>query len=157
MWHAAVLDTKFYSQLCSSLGLFIHHNPSGASDADTPQREKRLRTMEVLYRTFFGPGLVGAGQGGASRDDGHLVDLPDDRMRIFISNTNGVGGKMAYTVSRKLNVKDLKFMIHGVEDVHVSDQRLIFGNQQLDNDRNLNDYKIGPGSTIFLVKKFTVC
>jgi hypothetical protein len=113
--------------------------------------------MEVLYRTFFGPGLVGAGQGGAGRDDGHLVDLPDDRMRIFISNTNGVGGKMAYTVSRKLNVKDLKFMIHGVEDVHVSAQRLIFGNQQLDNDRNLNDYKIGPGSTIFLVKKFTVC
>ena len=143
------------------MGFFVHHNPSGARDADKPQREKRLRTMEILYRTFFGRGLVGADEDGAGRDDGRddgrLVDLPDDRMRIFIANTNGVGGKMAYTVSRKLNVKDLKFMIHGVEDVHVSDQRLIFGNQQLENDRNLDDYRIGPGNTIFLVRKFTVC
>ena len=53
MWHAAILDTKFYADLQSALGIVLHHNPSGASEQQTAQREKRLSTMRSLYRNFF--------------------------------------------------------------------------------------------------------
>ncbi|CAI6334821.1 unnamed protein product [Periconia digitata] len=53
LWHAAILDTKFYAQLQSVFGVMLHHNPSGAAEEQTSQRQKRLETMQVLYKNFF--------------------------------------------------------------------------------------------------------
>lgn len=53
MWHAAILDTRFYASLQSALGVMLHHNPAGADEEQTQQREKRLMTMKALYKSFF--------------------------------------------------------------------------------------------------------
>lgn len=53
MWHAAVLDTRFYEDLQIALGQKLHHRPSGAYAQEDEQRERRLSTMKSLYRTFF--------------------------------------------------------------------------------------------------------
>ncbi|KAL5385215.1 hypothetical protein PMIN02_008943 [Paraphaeosphaeria minitans] len=53
LWHAAVLDTEFYAQLQSALGVKLRHNPKGASDRDSNNRQKRLTRMTALYKSFF--------------------------------------------------------------------------------------------------------
>lgn len=53
MWHAAILNTKFYEELQSSLGATLHHNPAGAEDADRKNRQTRLENMKATYCHFF--------------------------------------------------------------------------------------------------------
>lgn len=43
IWHAHVLDTAAYANVCARLGLFLHHNPSLATN-DAAQEERYLRT-----------------------------------------------------------------------------------------------------------------
>jgi hypothetical protein len=51
IWHAVVLDTRFYASLQQHLGLILHHRPEGALE---PQQAARFETMRALYRDRFG-------------------------------------------------------------------------------------------------------
>jgi hypothetical protein len=53
LWHAAILDTRLYAYLQDPLGLVLHHRPSGASEQESKQREKRLTFMKTIYHMYF--------------------------------------------------------------------------------------------------------
>lgn len=53
LWHAAILDPRFYADLQVSLEVVLHHRPSGAAEAESQQREQRLAAMKGLYSGFF--------------------------------------------------------------------------------------------------------
>lgn len=47
MWHAAIIQTKKYAELCEKLGLFIHH----ATESE-PQHDRFRRTLSVYWANF---------------------------------------------------------------------------------------------------------
>ncbi|KAG4441343.1 hypothetical protein IFR05_003157 [Cadophora sp. M221] len=51
IWHAAILDTRFYVKLQEALGITIHYQPGGATEWENKQM--RLAAMEATYKTFF--------------------------------------------------------------------------------------------------------
>ncbi|KAF4618981.1 hypothetical protein G7Y89_g14866 [Cudoniella acicularis] len=53
LWHAAILDTRFYAELQKALGCVLHHRPEGASDNEAEARKLRLASMEALYTVYF--------------------------------------------------------------------------------------------------------
>jgi Ubiquitin family len=52
MWHLHILDTKKYSDMCSTFPSFIHHDPDGG--IDTEARRKRYESTLLAYRARFG-------------------------------------------------------------------------------------------------------
>lgn len=40
LWHAAILDTRFYSDLQAALRITLDHRPSGASRAETETKSR---------------------------------------------------------------------------------------------------------------------
>ena len=59
LWHAAILDTKFYADLQSAMGVVLHHRPSGAPEQESEPREKRLKKMSAMYTAFFSTNPLG--------------------------------------------------------------------------------------------------
>jgi hypothetical protein len=59
MWHAAILDTQFYSSLQWQLGMELHHRPQGALEAEEEQMEWRCRDMVTLYKLRYGSEPLG--------------------------------------------------------------------------------------------------
>lgn len=53
-WHALVLDTALYGQLCDRLGVFLHHRPELPQDVDyDPQLI--ARTLQAMERAGYTP------------------------------------------------------------------------------------------------------
>jgi len=75
LWHAAILDTRFYRRLQTAIGMQLDHSPSGASSdpVESRRREVRRKLMAANYQLLFGgeplaesePGLPAAPGGVA--------------------------------------------------------------------------------------------
>ena len=52
VWHEHVLHTAKYREACTALGVFIDHDPSGATEEDD-KREKRLLLTKTHYSLIF--------------------------------------------------------------------------------------------------------
>ncbi|ORZ30985.1 hypothetical protein BCR44DRAFT_1443619 [Catenaria anguillulae PL171] len=55
VWHEHVLDTQSYIPMCLAIGLWIHHDPDGASDHDAANRARRRENTVDSYTARFGP------------------------------------------------------------------------------------------------------
>lgn len=105
LWHAAVLDTEFYAELQSALGVKLRHNPKGASDEDTENRHRRLKHMKALYGSFFG-------------DKEPLVSKPS-----YVAPTHPIQPPIAkkmvtFIRSTKIMENVLRLEVHPVETVN---------------------------------------
>ncbi|KAK7179656.1 ubiquitin-like protein 1 [Paraphaeosphaeria sporulosa] len=157
LWHAAVLDTEFYAQLQSALGVKLRHNPKGASEQDFNNRQKRLTRMAALYKTFFG-------------DEEPLVSkqsyvasvLPFQQpvgkdMTILIRSLLHVENALKLGVHQDNAMHDINRMIEEREGIPWFRQRLIYGGRQQPDDRTLKDLNIKHGATIWLVLSIRGC
>ena len=52
VWHEHILHTAKYREACTALGVFIDHDPSGATEEDD-KREERLLLTKTHYSLIF--------------------------------------------------------------------------------------------------------
>ena len=151
MWHAAILNTKYYDQLQEEYGMKIHHNPDGASlePEETNKRVKRLTEMKKLYEIFWNEEPL----------ENKSIDIVkgEEKTALFIKTLTG----KTCTIYLSLNstVLMLKEAIQRLEEkgVPVDEQRLIFAGKQLENSQTLKYYNIDNECTIHLVKSMRGC
>ncbi|ORZ30986.1 hypothetical protein BCR44DRAFT_46451, partial [Catenaria anguillulae PL171] len=55
VWHEHILETRSYIGMCLTIGFWIHHDPDGADDKDTIDRERRRANTNDMYMAMFGP------------------------------------------------------------------------------------------------------
>lgn len=154
MWHAAILDTKFYNDLQISLGLTLHHNPSGASEAQTEEREWRLSMMSTLYKSFFGynPRQV------RSQHPRHSThDQVDDSQLFQIFCQSTTGRTYTFKVSPSTTIDDFKWMVRDRTGMPPDLQCIIYSGKILQDGATLADYAIPKEATLRIVGRLRGC
>ncbi|KAL2069424.1 hypothetical protein VTL71DRAFT_14103 [Oculimacula yallundae] len=162
IWHAAILDTRFYADLQAGLGATLHHRPSGASDEETVSRERRLAVMKGIYRANFSadpltPGyMIGRHESPPSSLINTSIRLArSSGVQIFVKTLTGK--KIELTVRGTSLVQDLKATIKEIEGISEDWQRLIFAGQLLQEGRSLSSYAVQEESVIHLVTGLRGC
>ena len=61
------------------------------------------------------------------------------------------GKTLTIECSPDFTILEVKLLIEEKEGIYYEEQRLIFGGQQLENNKSLADYKIQRESTLYLV------
>jgi large subunit ribosomal protein L40e len=180
IWHAAILDTRFYRRLQQKVGMQLEHSPAGASeDRDaTENRELRLNSMRIRYHAAFDadPIELPTYHVAEEASDSDLEELPADaaaaaaasaetgpgssrkRQRTSAPSSSfsievkmPSGKTIAVGVRSTSLIKDVKQMIQAVERIPEKQQRFIFCGKRLENHRILDDYNIQPGSAVQLM------
>ena len=158
MWHLHVLDTKSYLNTMKILfdgkNCFIHHDVDGALDID--QRRKRYINTYNQYKLLFNStpnekywDKLIIPMANDKNDDNDNND--DDIMEIMIKTLTGKTVKI--DASPNDNIETIKIKIEMKEGIPPEQQRLIFAGKQLEDEQNLNHYKIQNKSTLFLILK----
>lgn len=56
VWHEHILHTRSYQDMCSAIGVALHHDPSAGGDADEERLARGYReTLDLYERIFAGP------------------------------------------------------------------------------------------------------
>jgi ubiquitin C len=79
----------------------------------------------------------------------HLILRLRGGMQVFVKTLTG--RTMTIDVEATDSITSIKEKITNKEGIPVTEQRLIFGGKQLENERTIADYNIQKESTIYLV------
>ena len=82
--------------------------------------------------------------------DDHLVIRPQ-QMQIFVKVMSG--RTITLTVALDASIKAIKEMIRRKERIPISQQRLRYGGKQLEDGKDLDDYRILKESTLHLIAR----
>ena len=153
LWHATILDTKLYADLQETLGLVLHHRPSGASDQESEHREKRLTVMKAIYRANFSTDPLGLAPPQTSRPQpGPRILNP---ISIFVRTLTG--NIHTLTIDMLATIDDVKSAIQSIGGPPVRDQRLFYAGRVLEYGRTVESYGIGNESTVVLTTRLVGC
>lgn len=156
LWHAAILDTRFYTELQQALGVILHHRPSGASAQEAPQREVHFTAIRALYQAFFlGVPLAPSPFPQSYRPPQSPFPQLPQHIAIFVRP--GTGADYPLTISNQTTIDGTKSTVQDVAGIPPGQQRLIFAGRQLEGGRTLEDYGVINGSTLYLVFRLIGC
>lgn len=79
----------------------------------------------------------------------HLILRLRGGMQVFVKTLTG--RTMTVDVEATDSIASIKEKIMNKEGIPVTEQRLIFGGKQLENEKNIADYNIQKESTLYLV------
>lgn len=148
LWHAAILDTRFYADLQGALGVVLHHRPYGASEQESEQREKRLTAMKAMYKAFFSTHPL---EYIPPQPRGpQIVERNGKRMSIFV---NTISGKtISMNANKQTTIGRVKSALELSEGIPVVEQRLYGGGfyDNLTNTMTLEDCDIEDGDRLDL-------
>jgi len=151
MWHAAILDTQFYTKLQSQIGMLLHHRPASTTPtpAELAASEQRRQTLRQAYYARFGSLPL-----DSTSSPSALVAVPKvaekrQEMQLFVKSLDG----RTYTldVAHDETIKALRLIIQTATGVKSDHQRIIFAGRQLEDDHTLLSYNIQKESTVHLV------
>ncbi|KAF4609616.1 hypothetical protein G7Y89_g15840 [Cudoniella acicularis] len=174
LWHEAILDTCFYTELQKELGCILHRRPEGASDGEAEARKLRLASMEALYAVYFNsrphetlanisstggtvypslPRALGSGN-RATPNDGSRADSAE-RKHVIVETHRG--DRFVIPVTLDMTVDQVKGFIQEIEGVPVDARRLIFGGGELGDGLTLSSCGVQFESTLILVLRLRGC
>lgn len=84
-----------------------------------------------------------------SADSSGVLELPRGGMQLFVKTLTGK--TVSIEVEEGESIEDVKAKISEKEGIPPEQQRLIFGGQQLQDAKTLDDYDVGDDSTLHLV------
>ena len=160
IWHAAILDTKFYEDLQGALGLALHHRPSGASVEEFESREKRLALMHATYSIFFLAEPIQYSQQVPQQSNPASQisrPQPNEHNNISIIVQMLTGKRIPITIIYHETIRDLKETIEYKEGLPVCHQNLVFQGKELEDDKTLVHYDIGDATVIYLRVTISGC
>ena len=146
IWHAAILDTKFYADLQQSMGCILHHRPSGASEQEAQQRELRLSTMQDMYRAFFEKDPIALMRRRPRPSPEPASPLRGQAMQVFVKTLTG--RVITVSIRPEETINELKWHIQNIEGIPAEEQRLVFAGCKLGSDKTLHEVGIEKESTI---------
>ena len=146
LWHYHILNTVEYSKLNRALfgnsTTIIHHNPDGAYDG---KREERLRYTEDCYSRHFG-----------SVPEKITKQPRNPNTIVIVKDINHTPTQYNIDLNQDTTL-DLKSLIQKNTGIPDNQQRLIFNGKQLEDLKELVEYRITQNSVIRLVLRLTGC
>jgi ubiquitin len=79
----------------------------------------------------------------------HVLGIPRGGMQLFVKTLTGK--TVSIEVEEGESIEDVKAKIAEKEGIPAEQQRLIFGGQQLQDSKTLDDYNVGDDATLHLV------
>jgi len=155
LWHAAILDTRFYADLQAVLKVTLHHRPSGGSLAfeEASARQKRLKTMKAIYKAHFSTDPI---ELTLDQVSSRLAAQIANRPEITIFARSLTGAITNITLPRDATVGQFKDELYLNMGIHPDRLRVIFGDVSLiDDEALLSSYSIENKSTVHFVPKPT--
>ena len=151
IWHEAILNTQFYTELQTAMGCALHHRPEGSSEPESEQRKTRLKVMTGIYRAVFSADPIGY--------DGPRMIYPprnsSDGMQIFVKIPTG--RTVLLDVNKYDTTEDVMTKIQDREGIPRDQQRLIHAGAFLQPGETLEENRISEDSTLFLTRRLAGC
>ncbi|KNE64974.1 hypothetical protein AMAG_10640 [Allomyces macrogynus ATCC 38327] len=174
VWHAHILDTRAYAAMNEHLPSPIHYEPKGDWDADTPNRQRRLKNTLTCYRARWGepPALIWAERRAAREPpepeeaDASLspppyyVPLPTSPLRsrrsisksrtptLALSISDSRGNDIKVTVNPNDTVRKLKMDYHRLGGSAAFETLFALDGVRLNDARTLAECGITDGDVI---------
>jgi len=159
LWHAAILNTKFYADLQAALGFVLHHRPSGASPEELEPRTKRLAIMKAIYNTFFGSDplqLIPLTM--QSHPQSSLPQVSGPHLNeISVLVMTPMERTIRIRISKQATIEDVKRVIQDSEGHAPDQQRLILNHLILDDHRSLEGCHIEDHTVLHVVYRLRGC
>ena len=140
LWRYHILRTKDYRKLCEQIGEFINYSPTLENDKTVAAYNEKYGNMKhrMLYWMFK-----------------EVLPYDGHSMQIFVKDLTG--SMHAIDISPRSTVLAVKIKVYQKNKLPISQQRMICGGRQLENNKTLKEYNIQKESTLHIVLNLRGC
>ncbi len=167
IWHAAILDTRFYESVCSAVGHPIHHRPEGEHEQD---RFGRYTRTVALFKMCFNIDLE---EQNTVHSDHAISDTassaPTDTLAetaetaetvstfaVQVQNMNSTS--FTVIVSPQTTVLEIKTMICARDGLPQPKQQvLVYAHKRLENHETVQSAHINANSVLYKLPRLSGC